>query len=140
MLALAAITAHLYAAIPMVVFPVSQLLEEGLLGERNDTWYFVLRSVLIRSVLLCFSVLVAVLLPFFGDIVALLGASSISATVLIFPVLIYSQLFRGTVPLFQNFVHGVILAIGMVLTVTGTYASAAAIAAKCDSYHLLIPL
>ena len=93
-------------------------------------------SVGIRCTLLLFAAFVAILLPFFQDILALLGASTATLTVFIFPVVFYEALFPERRTLRKRCFHGIIVMGGLYLLLTGSYNSIRNMAANAKSYHV----
>jgi len=94
-LATIAITLHIWCTIPIVDNPVNLWLEEVLKIDGHR--YEVPIRIVSRTILLAVQTGIAILLPHFGDVMAVIGASCVSATVFFFPCLIYLKLYWNKV-------------------------------------------
>lgn len=92
--AYAFITAHVVLAYPIPLNPIS-LAVESMLGIDRKTGYAELLSrMLSRTCLVLMTVLIASVVPYFGDVLQLCSALSIVVVVFVFPPLFYYLLFK----------------------------------------------
>ncbi|KAM3585819.1 hypothetical protein VKS41_002363 [Umbelopsis sp. WA50703] len=96
-IAMIVITVHVLLAIPLYLFSFTMEIEQ-LLGittanpKLSRFTRLAFRTVL-RICELCFCAIVAIIIPYFGDFMALLGAISSGFLLLVFPCLFYVKLF-----------------------------------------------
>lgn len=136
--AIIGITAHLYAATPMVLYPLVQLLETRFLGKlpKVITYGWFAKSATIRCSVLALAALLAVMVPFFADILSLLGATTETMMVLVFPVIFYEMLYHSQVKRHQRVLHIVVVVFAAYLMTTGSYNSVKDIIAHWHEYKL----
>ena len=116
----AALAAHVVFAYVVFMNPVFFLVERKVHldklaakfeDRRKDAtgWYirwiyaspeFCLR-VIIRTLMVGFTVLIAILVPFFSDLMSFIGGSAQVASILVLPALIYLKLYRFKMPLYE---------------------------------------
>ncbi|KAM0034076.1 putative amino acid transporter, transmembrane domain-containing protein [Helianthus debilis subsp. tardiflorus] len=111
----------------LLVTPIVDSIKERLLYSFNTKKY----SLLIKASLVITTVVVAIALPFFGDLMSLVGALLIVAASSILPSLCYLKI-SGTYKIFgiELVLIGFIVLIGILVAVMGTYTALADILRK----------
>ncbi|KAM0042648.1 putative amino acid transporter, transmembrane domain-containing protein [Helianthus debilis subsp. tardiflorus] len=104
----------------ITISPVAMSLEE--LIPSNHLWSH-LYSILIRTTLVASTLLVALSFPFFGLVMSLMGSLLTMLVSLIFPCACFLRIIKGNVTRFQRSLCVLIITIGMVSAVSGTYTS-----------------
>jgi amino acid permease len=69
--------------------------------------------ILLRTLVVAFSLAVAVLLPFFSDLMGFIGGSTLSATFLILPCLFHLKLYWPKIPLWEKVLNFAIVVFGV---------------------------
>ncbi|MFS7969752.1 putative amino acid transporter, transmembrane domain-containing protein [Helianthus anomalus] len=111
----------------LLVTPIVDSIKERLLYSFNTKKY----SLLIKTSLVITTVVVAIALPFFGDLMSLVGALLIVAASSILPSLCYLKI-SGTYKIFglELVLIGLIVLIGILVAIMGTYTALADILRK----------
>ncbi|KAJ0542646.1 putative amino acid transporter, transmembrane domain-containing protein [Helianthus annuus] len=111
----------------LLVTPIVDSIKERLLYSFNTKKY----SLLIKTSLVITTVVVAIALPFFGDLMSLVGALLIVAASSILPSLCYLKI-SGTYKIFglELVLIGFIVLIGILVAIMGTYTALADILRK----------
>ncbi|KAI8577327.1 hypothetical protein K450DRAFT_282713 [Umbelopsis ramanniana AG] len=124
-IAMVVITIHVLLAIPIYLFSFTMEIERMLgITQANErfsklTW-LTFRTIL-RIAELCFCATIAIIIPFFGDFMALLGALASGFLLLVFPCLFYVKLFGLARIGWVNFVACIcICIIGVLCAAIGT--------------------
>ncbi|KAI3784414.1 hypothetical protein L1987_43513 [Smallanthus sonchifolius] len=111
----------------LVVTPIVNSIEERFLSSFNTTKF----SLLIKTILVITTVIVALALPFFGDLMSLVGAFLIVAASIVLPSTCYLKI-SGTYRVFglELVLIGFIVFVGILVAIMGTYTSLPGIAGK----------
>eukprot|EP01114_Cavostelium_apophysatum_P018555 TRINITY_DN5766_c0_g1_i1.p1 TRINITY_DN5766_c0_g1~~TRINITY_DN5766_c0_g1_i1.p1 ORF type:complete len:470 (+),score=79.84 TRINITY_DN5766_c0_g1_i1:167-1576(+) len=94
-----AITLHLIITIPIVNNPINLWLED--LFNINNKPRELLWRAIIRTMLIAFQTGVAILLPYFFDVMTFIGSTSVSATVFYLPCAMYLKLLWPMIPWYE---------------------------------------
>ncbi|KAL2539794.1 Transmembrane amino acid transporter family protein [Abeliophyllum distichum] len=100
--------------------PVAMSLEELIPANRVKSHIY---AILIRTALVMSTLVVGLSIPFFGLVMALIGSLFTMLVTLILPCACYLSLLRGRIDLFQGSICVVIIIIGIVSSVFGTYSA-----------------
>ncbi|MCO5605010.1 hypothetical protein L7F22_059186 [Adiantum nelumboides] len=106
----------------LTITPVALSLEE-LFPSLVYSWKSYWMSLIIRSILVMSTLCVALLVPFFGYMMSLIGSLLSMLVCLILPAACFLKIAGNTATLFQRMLCVLIIVIGIVCAVTGTYAS-----------------
>ncbi|XAR55993.1 hypothetical protein NMG60_11036263 [Bertholletia excelsa] len=103
----------------IVVSPIAYVIEDTFPFQNRRSF-----SILLRTALLMSTMVVALVLPYFGYVMAFTGSFlSISGSILL-PCLCYLKIFKAYQHLGPELVlNGVLLVVGLIVAITGTYAS-----------------
>lgn len=108
----------------LVVFPIANAIEEWFRFSKSR-----LVSILIRSILVISTTVVALAVPFFAEVVGLTGALLSSTATMVLPCLCYLKITKTYQKLgFELIVCVVIALIGVLIAIFGTYSSLRSIA------------
>jgi len=118
-MATAAITLHLWFTLPIVSNPVCLYIEDRL--KINETTREFTYRMLLRMSLLAFETIIACVVPFFFDVMAIIGATTVSATVFFLPCLMYLSLKWTQVSRVEVFGIGCVMLFATVGSVIGCY-------------------
>lgn len=124
-IAMVVITIHVLLAIPIYLFSFTMEIEQmfGITSASNKgskTMWLTIRTVL-RICELCFCAIVAIIIPYFGDFMALLGALASGFLLLVFPCLFYVKLYGLSRIGWVNFIACIIICvIGILCAAIGT--------------------
>ncbi|KAH9552907.1 hypothetical protein CY35_09G091900 [Sphagnum magellanicum] len=110
----------------LTITPVAHSLEE-LLPQRPDSQEYRAWSLVIRTTLVLSTIAVAVLVPFFGFVMAFIGAFLSMTVSVILPCACYLTIIGKKATHFQVILCSTIIAIGVVCLIGGTYSSVAGI-------------
>eukprot|EP01027_Heterolobosea_sp_BB2_P016050 GEZU01022902.1.p1 GENE.GEZU01022902.1~~GEZU01022902.1.p1 ORF type:complete len:470 (+),score=92.88 GEZU01022902.1:152-1561(+) len=128
LIAMIAITAHVILAYPLPLNPVCLMLENEVYKLDNKPRKVELPiRIISRTVLVLFTVVVAVLMPYFGDFMSLIGALGVSAAVYILPVLFHLILNRASVRWYEWIWAIFVLLVGLLGSGLGVYTSIASL-------------
>ncbi|KAK3034267.1 hypothetical protein RJ639_032202 [Escallonia herrerae] len=111
----------------LTLTPVALSLEE-LLPSAQAKSYGV--SLLIRTILLISTLVVALTVPYFGSVMALIGSLLVMLVTLILPCACYLSILHGRLTKFKIAVCIFTIAVGVVCSIVGTYSALASIADK----------
>ncbi|KAK9064086.1 hypothetical protein SSX86_017958 [Deinandra increscens subsp. villosa] len=111
------LTRNTYA---LTISPVAMCLEELIPADHLWSHFY---SILIRTTLVGSTLLVALSFPFFGLVMSLIGSLLTMLVSLIFPCACFLRIVKGNVTHFQGSLCVLIITIGMVSAVFGTYTS-----------------
>ncbi|MCO5563133.1 hypothetical protein L7F22_016769 [Adiantum nelumboides] len=106
----------------LTITPVALSLEE-LFPSLVYSWKSYWMSLIIRSILVVSTLCVALLVPFFGYMMSLIGSLLSMLVCLILPAACFLKIAGNTATSFQRMFSVLIIVIGIVCAVTGTYAS-----------------
>ncbi|XP_058099320.1 amino acid transporter AVT1D-like [Magnolia sinica] len=104
----------------LTITPVALSLEELVSSQRLRSHFI---SVLIRTALVLSTLFVALKIPFFGFVMALLGSLLTMIVALIFPCASYLSIMRGRVSRFQAAVCILIIMVGITSACIGSYSA-----------------
>ncbi|MCO5592947.1 hypothetical protein L7F22_046951 [Adiantum nelumboides] len=111
-----------FAKYALTVAPLAAAFEELLpLGLKAIT--FVAWGTTIRTLLVVTTVIIALTVPFFAYLMALVGSFLSTTVAITIPCLCYLKLFSGRIPLWERLLIHVFLAIGLCACIAGTYSS-----------------
>ncbi|GAB4854976.1 Amino acid transporter avt1c [Ancistrocladus abbreviatus] len=82
-----------------------------------------LYPILIRTALVISTLLVGLVIPFFGLVMSLIGSLLTMLVALILPCACFLSIVRGKVTFFQGLACALIIAVGVVSSVFGTYSA-----------------
>jgi len=120
-IAIGAITLHIFFTLPIVNNPLNLWLEEVLLIEQRPAP--VVWRILDRTVLLGIQAVVACTVPHFNDVMAFIGASTVSATIFFFPCFFYLQLYWPKIPKWEVAWIFIVLLFATLGSVIGMYST-----------------
>lgn len=106
----------------LTITPVALSLEE-LFPSLGYSWKSYCLSMSIRTILVVSTLCVALLVPFFGYVMSLIGSLLSMLVCLILPAACFLKIAGNTATLFQRIFCVLILLIGITCAITGTYAS-----------------
>nr|ADE75733.1 unknown [Picea sitchensis] len=109
-----------FAKFSLTITPLATALEELL--PSSDSW-LVLWGIGIRTLLVISTVAVALALPFFGYLMALIGSSLSCSVSIIIPSICYLKLFGASISRHEMSLIFIILILGIVTGIVGTYSS-----------------
>jgi len=126
-LATIAITLHIWLTIPIVNNPLNLWVEETVAARfkhsnRYHAHNFLSRFIL-RTFILAIETALACALPFFGNIMAFIGASTVSATIFFFPCFFYLKLKWGDIRTFEKIWIFLVLILATIGSAIGLYTS-----------------
>lgn len=93
-------------------------------------------SIFIRSGLVVITLLIAVTLPFFGDIMAFIGCSSITISSVLIPIWLYTKSFCSELTIRRIFLHIVFAVISAAIGLYGSYSAAYKMYSNSINYQL----
>nr|XP_043613524.1 amino acid transporter AVT1C-like [Erigeron canadensis] len=104
----------------LTIAPVAESLEELMPSNQLGSQVY---SFLIRTTLVMSTLLVALTIPFFGLVMSLIGSLLTMLVSLIFPCVCFLRIVKGDVTRFQVSFCALIIIVGLVSAVFGTYTS-----------------
>uniref|UniRef100_A0A5B7AMU0 Putative vacuolar amino acid transporter 1 n=1 Tax=Davidia involucrata TaxID=16924 RepID=A0A5B7AMU0_DAVIN len=104
----------------LTMSPVALSLEELIPSNRRKSHLY---AILIRTALVISTLLVALTIPFFGLVMALIGSLLTMLVTLILPCACFLSILREKVTRFQGSVCILIIAVGVISSVFGTYSA-----------------
>ncbi|XP_058215191.1 amino acid transporter AVT1E-like [Rhododendron vialii] len=104
----------------LTITPVAFSLEE-LLPSALDRSYSI--SILIRTILVFSTLVVALTVPYFGSVMAFIGSSLVMLIALIFPCACYLSICRDRLTKLQIWVCILIMNVGLICAIVGTYSA-----------------
>jgi len=122
----------------LTITPVAHSLEE-LLPQRPDSAEYRSWSLVIRTALVLSTIAVAVLVPFFGLVMAFIGAFLSMTVSVILPCACYLSILDKKATLFQVILCSAIIVIGIICLIGGTYSSVAGIIDKLSNGGSITP-
>lgn len=126
------IAVHVLAALPIIATPVCMKFERLFIKEKKNRKHRSLSLIVIRTVVISIATVVAILFPYFLDLVSILTAISVSLSVYVYPCLFYWKL-RTSVPRDGMF-KTIMVRIGLVLIILfGLAGSGASLASAVPS-------
>ncbi|KAL7585263.1 hypothetical protein Lser_V15G42692 [Lactuca serriola] len=108
----------------LTLTPIAFGIEE-LLPPSQQSSYAV--SIIIRTALMFFTLLVALTVPYFGVVMALTGSVLMMLVSVIFPCACYLRLLRGQTTTFEITVCSLMILAGLISAIVGTYSSLSSI-------------
>ncbi|XAR52344.1 hypothetical protein NMG60_11020354 [Bertholletia excelsa] len=108
----------------LTMTPVAMSMEELIPSNHLKSHIY---SVLIRAALVLSTLVVALIVPFFGLVMALIGSFLTMLVTLILPCACFLRISRGKITLLQGSVCILIIAVGVISAIFGTYSSLAKI-------------
>ncbi|KAL0922925.1 hypothetical protein M5K25_006955 [Dendrobium thyrsiflorum] len=133
---------QIFAVSVVYLQPTNEVLEQ-LLADPKKHQYSprnVIPRIISRSLVVAFSTLIAAMIPFFGDLTALIGAFAILPMDFIIPAIMYNITFGSSVRKPIYWVNMVIIIVFSGLTVLGCISSVRQIALDAKSYKLFANL
>ncbi|KAM7526365.1 hypothetical protein LguiA_016267 [Lonicera macranthoides] len=109
----------------LTITPVAFGLEELLPSARHRSHGV---SIIIRTILVISTLVVALTVPYFGSVMALIGSLLVMLVALIFPCACYLRILHGRLTKFQIGVCSSIISVGLVSAIIGTYSAITSIA------------
>ncbi|CAI9773952.1 unnamed protein product [Fraxinus pennsylvanica] len=104
----------------LTISPVAMSLEELIPSNCAKSHIY---AILIRTVLVISTLLVGLSIPFFGLVMALIGSLLTMLVTLILPCACYLSILRGRIGFFQGSICLVIIVVGIISSVFGTYSA-----------------
>ncbi|XP_022865041.1 amino acid transporter AVT1C-like [Olea europaea var. sylvestris] len=104
----------------LTISPVAMSLEELIPSNHAKSYIY---AILIRTALVISTLLVGLSIPFFGLVMALIGSLLTMLVTLILPCACYLSILRGRIGLFQGSICVVIIVVGIISSVFGTYSA-----------------
>ncbi|KAJ4704645.1 vacuolar amino acid transporter 1-like [Melia azedarach] len=111
----------------MTLTPIALSLEELLPSEQLQSYTV---SIIIRTLIVISTLIVALTLPYFGIVMSLIGSLLAMLITLIFPCLCYVKILNGKLSTLKVTVCFVTIIVGIVCACVGTYSALARIATK----------
>lgn len=111
-----------FAKYALTVTPLAAALEE-LLPDRWKTQNFAMWGIIIRTLLVASTVVVALTVPFFAYLMALVGSFLSTTVAITIPCICYLKLFSGRVSRWETRLMFLLIAIGLTACIAGTYSS-----------------
>lgn len=102
----------------LTISPVAKSLEELIPSKHSTSHVY---SILIRTALVISTLIMALVVPFFGLVMSLIGSLLTMLVSLIFPCACFLRILKGNVTRFQGSLCVLIIAIGIVSLSFGTY-------------------
>lgn len=131
------ITGHVIAAYALFMSPVFTTIESMWgLGHRlnsNSEYY---KSCVLRAAMIGLTFLVAVSIPFFGDVMSLLGCSCITMLSVLLPVAFFTRFFWESLSSSTIFLHALICIVSLTVGLLGTMEAANTIYKNSSEYSL----
>ncbi|KAK9721372.1 hypothetical protein K7432_003479 [Basidiobolus ranarum] len=123
--AIIVITAHVLLTNPILLASLALEVEHAMKIDRihMSCGRELLSRVAFRSILLCSSALVAIILPYFAEVVTLLGAVSNAMLIFVLPIAFNYRLFGGPTTFSRKFWECLIVLIGFMSCGFGTYSA-----------------
>ncbi|KAH7301950.1 hypothetical protein KP509_23G049700 [Ceratopteris richardii] len=106
----------------LTVTPLAAAIEE-LLSVSLKSWRFWMWGIAIRTLIVMSTVLIALAVPFFAYLMALVGAFLSTTVAITVPCLCYMKLFSGRIPTWERSLLFLFIVIGLVACVAGTYSA-----------------
>eukprot|EP01112_Ceratiomyxa_fruticulosa_P000684 TRINITY_DN1060_c0_g1_i9.p1 TRINITY_DN1060_c0_g1~~TRINITY_DN1060_c0_g1_i9.p1 ORF type:complete len:469 (-),score=74.70 TRINITY_DN1060_c0_g1_i9:68-1474(-) len=107
-----ALVAELLCTYPIQLFPVCNIVEDAIF--KPETTFVEVKRVMVRTVLVSLTVVVAIFIPYFDLVTSLIGSFSNSMAAFIFPTIFMISVFRGRLSWSQIILNIVILIIGII--------------------------
>ncbi|KAH7289025.1 hypothetical protein KP509_31G054500 [Ceratopteris richardii] len=121
-IAIVATLVNPFSKYALAVTPLAAALEE-LLPIELKSRTFLMWGTLIRTLIVLSTVIIALVFPFFGYLMALVGAFLSITVAITIPCLCYAKLFSDRIPLWERACISLVLAVGLGSCVAGTYSS-----------------
>jgi len=138
-----AITLHIWLTIPIINNPLNLWLEEwvaSLFKNSNDYHsYNLIPRILLRTLVLAIQTVIACLLPFFGDIMAFIGASTVSATIFFLPCFFYLKLKWDDIKLPEKICVFVVLLLATIGSAVGLYTAVLGLVQDVSQINYTLP-
>lgn len=106
----------LFCTYPVMMFPVTQMLESRLLGETRNRSY----EITLRVILVGMTGVIVLMIPNFANLMALVGATCCTMLAFILPGLFHFQIFKRSLSTRQKFFDVLLILLGIIATVIGT--------------------
>ncbi|XP_022842695.1 amino acid transporter AVT1C isoform X1 [Olea europaea var. sylvestris] len=104
----------------LTMSPVAMSLEELIPSNHKKSHIY---SIIIRTALVMSTLLVALSIPFFGLVMAFIGSLLTMLVTLILPCACYLSILKGKINLFQGSICILIIVVGVIASVFGTYSA-----------------
>ncbi|KZV24260.1 vacuolar amino acid transporter 1 [Dorcoceras hygrometricum] len=104
----------------LTMSPVAMSLEELIPSSRTKSYMY---SIIIRTALVISTLVVGLSIPFFGLVMALIGSLFTMLVTLIIPCACYLSILRGKINLFQRYMCGLVICVGIISSAFGTYSA-----------------
>jgi len=142
-LATIAITLHLLFTIPILSNPLNLWIEETIAARFQYSNRFLshelVSRIILRTVILAVETIIAVTLPFFNDIMAFIGASTISATIFFLPCLFYLQLRWNDIHIAEKVWIFIILLFATLGSAVGLYTAVTGLVEHISHISVVLP-
>ncbi|KAK3033930.1 hypothetical protein RJ639_032362 [Escallonia herrerae] len=104
----------------LTISPVAMSLEELIPSDHGKSHMY---SILIRTALVISTLLVALVVPFFGLVMALIGSLLTMLVTLILPCACFLSILRGNITLLQGSLCTLVISVGVISSGFGTYSA-----------------
>lgn len=124
--------------VQVYVQPIYEVLESKTADIRESKYSVrnVVPRLVVRSLYLAIATLLAAMLPFFGDIVSLIGAFGYTPLDFVLPMLFYQIVFRPSRRTKRFWLNWSIIVVFSIVGVIGCVASFRSIVLNASTYHL----
>jgi amino acid permease len=138
-----AITLHIWLTIPIVNNPLNLWIEEWVASRFKYSNKYIshnfLSRFIIRTMVLALQTVIACSLPFFGDIMAFIGASTVSATIFIFPCFFYLKLKWAQIKLLEKIWVFIVLLLATIGSAVGLYTAVVGLVTDVSQNDFSLP-
>jgi len=142
-LATIAITLHIWLTIPIVNNPLNLWFEELIAARFQYSNRYLSHSLgtrlVLRTFIIAIETLLACALPYFGDIMAFIGASTVSATIFFFPCFFYLKLKWDKIPNWEKIWVFIVLLFASVGSAIGLYTAITKLVTDVSSIAIDLP-
>nr|GMD32117.1 vacuolar amino acid transporter 1 [Ipomoea batatas] len=112
------------------MLPVAMSIEEFIPSDQVKSYMY---SMLIRTALVISTLIIGLLIPFFGLVMSLIGSLLTMLVTLILPCACYMSIVRGKISYIQASACVLIIGVGVVSAVIGTYSAISGIVESLSS-------
>nr|GMD35345.1 vacuolar amino acid transporter 1 [Ipomoea batatas] len=114
----------------LTMLPVAMSIEEFIPSDQVKSYMY---SMLIRTALVISTLIIGLLIPFFGLVMSLIGSLLTMLVTLILPCACYMSIVRGKISYIQASACVLIIGVGVVSAVIGTYSAISGIVESLSS-------
>ncbi|XP_028412726.1 amino acid transporter AVT3A-like [Dendronephthya gigantea] len=108
----------LFFTYPVMMFPVSRILEMRLFNDPKTADYY--KSSVVRSSLVLLTLVIVLTIPSFSTLMALIGSSCCILLAFILPGLFHLRIFKGELTIYQKILDYFLILLGIVTGCLGT--------------------